>query len=105
MNTLTIAEIKRSGFAALELALTRGPVHLMKRNRAGAVVLRTADYEDLLQRASSPVSPLRPSGLALFLSDTPGASGPDAVTHEATGLDAAAMDVRLAGLREGWSER
>lgn len=106
MNTVTVAEIKRSGFAALELALTRGPVHLMKRNRPSAVMLRPADYEDLLQRASRPVSPPRPTGLALFLADTPSApSTPSSSGLDATGLDAAAMDARLSGLREGWSER
>lgn len=39
MNVITVAEIKRSGFAALDAALAQGPVHLMKHNRPSAVRL------------------------------------------------------------------
>ena len=47
MNTLTAAELKRRGMAAIEERLHRGPVHLVKRNRAAAVVLTEAQYEEL----------------------------------------------------------
>ena len=47
MNTLTAAELKRRGMAAIEERLRRGPVHLLKRNRAAAVVLTEAQYEEL----------------------------------------------------------
>lgn len=96
MNVITVAEIKRSGFAALDAALAQGPVHLMKRNRPTAVVLSTADYEALLAKAQRNAGSA-PSALSQFL-----AADPDAVEG---GLDAAGLQARLAGLSEGWSER
>ena len=47
MNTLTAAEIKRRGMAAIDEALRHGPVHLIKRNKPAAVVLSAKDYERL----------------------------------------------------------
>lgn len=47
-NTLTIAELKRRGAAALEDGLKRGPIHVLKRNKTAAVVLSEAQYERLL---------------------------------------------------------
>jgi prevent-host-death family protein len=94
MNVITVAEIKRSGFAALDAALAHGPVHLMKRNRPSAVLLSAADYEALLakaQRAQTSAS----TALSQFLA-------PDA---DAGGLDAAGLRARLAGLNDGWSDR
>ena len=38
-NTLTVAEIKRRGMAAIEDGLRHGPVHILKRNKVAAVVL------------------------------------------------------------------
>jgi len=49
MNTLTAAELKRRGMAAIEERLRRGPVHLVKRNKAAAVVLTEEQYEELSQ--------------------------------------------------------
>jgi prevent-host-death family protein len=49
MNTLTAAEIKRRGMAAIDEALRHGPVHLIKRNKPAAVVLSAKDYERLSQ--------------------------------------------------------
>ena len=46
-NTLSIAEIKRRGMAAIEDGLTRGPVQIVKRNKVAAVVLSEADYQRL----------------------------------------------------------
>ncbi len=46
-NILTAAEIKRRGLAAIEESLRRGPVHLVKRNKAAAVVLSEEDYQRL----------------------------------------------------------
>jgi len=94
MNIITVAEIKRSGFAALDAALAQGPVHLMKRNRPTAVVLSTADYEALLAKAQRNQAPAS-TALSQFLA-------PDA---QAGGLDAAGLQARLAGLHDGWSER
>ena len=49
MNTLTVAELKRRGMAAIEDGLRRGPVHIVKRNRPAAVVLSEDDYKRLAQ--------------------------------------------------------
>lgn len=94
MNIITVAEIKRSGFAALDAALAQGPVHLMKRNRPSAVVLSTADYEALLARAQRTPTPVATALTQFLASDT-----------DAGGLDAAGLQARLAGLNEGWSDR
>jgi hypothetical protein len=47
MNTLTVAELKRRGMAAIEDGLRRGPVQFIKRNRPAAVVLSEEDYSRL----------------------------------------------------------
>lgn len=49
MNTLTAAELKRRGMAAIEEGLRRGPVHLVKRNRPAAVVISEDEYRRLAQ--------------------------------------------------------
>lgn len=55
MNTLTVAELKRRGMAAIEDGLRRGPVHIVKRNRPAAVVLSEDDYQRLAQgKAAAP---------------------------------------------------
>ncbi|MGE0383533.1 MAG: type II toxin-antitoxin system prevent-host-death family antitoxin [Gammaproteobacteria bacterium] len=46
-NTITVAELKRRGMAAIEEALTRGPVHIIKRNKPAAVILSEAQYRRL----------------------------------------------------------
>jgi len=43
-NTLSAAELKRRGMAAIEDGLRRGPVHLIKHNKPAAVVLSEAEY-------------------------------------------------------------
>ncbi len=43
-NTVTIAEIRRRGMAAIEEGLRRGPVHIIKRNKSAAVVLSEEEY-------------------------------------------------------------
>ena len=58
MNTLTVAELKRRGMAAIEDGLRRGPLHIVKRNRPAAVVLSEDDY---LKLAHGKVA--APSGL------------------------------------------
>ena len=49
MNTLTAAELKRRGMAAIEEGLRRGPVHLVKHNKPAAVVLSEDHYAQLAQ--------------------------------------------------------
>jgi prevent-host-death family protein len=46
-NTLTVADIKRRGMAAIEEGLRRGPLHIVKRNKPAAVVLSEEDYQRL----------------------------------------------------------
>jgi PHD/YefM family antitoxin component YafN of YafNO toxin-antitoxin module len=48
MNTLTVAELKRRGMAAIEDGLRRGgPVHIVKRNKPAAVVISEDEYQRL----------------------------------------------------------
>lgn len=55
-NTITAAEIKRRGMAAIEQGLRRGPVHIVKRNKLAAVVLSEDEYRRLTQ-AEAPAPP------------------------------------------------
>ena len=43
-NTVTVAEIKRRGMAAIEDGLRRGPLHIVKRKKPAAVVLSEDEY-------------------------------------------------------------
>lgn len=52
VNVLTSAELKRRGIAAIEQALQRGPVHLLKRNQAAAVVLSERHFRELQRQAA-----------------------------------------------------
>jgi hypothetical protein len=47
MPTLTAAEVKRRGLAAIEEGLKHGPVQLMKRNRVAGVVVSAQEYARL----------------------------------------------------------
>ena len=58
MNTLSAAELKRRGMAAIEDRLRKGPVQLLKHNKPSAVVLTVDDYERLSQSGSG-----HPSGM------------------------------------------
>ena len=50
MNTLSAAELKRRGMAAIEDGLRRGPVHLLKHNKPTAVVLSEDEYARMAKR-------------------------------------------------------
>jgi hypothetical protein len=55
MNTLTVAELKRRGMAAIEDGLRHGPVHIVKRNKPAAVVISEDEYLRLAHgKVSSP---------------------------------------------------
>jgi PHD/YefM family antitoxin component YafN of YafNO toxin-antitoxin module len=56
-NVLTSAELKRRGIAAIEQALQRGPVHLLKRNQAAAVVLSEQHFRELQRQAARAPEP------------------------------------------------
>ena len=53
-NTLTAAEIKRRGMAAIEEGLRHGPVRILKRNRLAAVVLSEEEYQRLVDGTAPP---------------------------------------------------
>jgi len=94
MNTVTAAELKRRGFAALEESLTHGPVHVIKRNRQSAVVLREADYSALNAAAASADNQTERAWRAF--TDR---------TVKPVGLNATQMAARLAEVSADWSER
>jgi hypothetical protein len=66
-NTITVGEIKRRGMAAIEEALRRGPVHLIKRNRRAAVILSEQQYQQVMSR-QPPGEPPTESAIAWLLS-------------------------------------
>lgn len=58
MNTIPASEVKRRGVAALEDAVKKGPVHVIKNNRPALVVLSEEDYARLTgARTGEPESP------------------------------------------------
>ena len=98
MNIVTVADIKRNGFAVLEAALAKGVVHLMKRNRPSAVVLRPEDYNQLLLGQGARGG-AHPSALDLLLQpETMSLPTPKQ-------LDATGMRARMAELNDGWADR
>lgn len=58
MNTITAAELKRRGMAAIEDGLRLGPLHIVKRNRPSAVVLSEEEYQRLTREKALPSSGL-----------------------------------------------
>jgi len=54
-NIVSAMEVKRRGLVAIEEALRHGPVHLVKRNKATAVVLSADDYRRLTGMPSARV--------------------------------------------------
>jgi len=56
MNSLTIAELKRRGMAAIEDGLRLGPLHIVKRNRPTAVVLSEDEYQRLVHGTAMPIA-------------------------------------------------
>jgi PHD/YefM family antitoxin component YafN of YafNO toxin-antitoxin module len=49
MNIIPAQEIKRRGIAAVDEALTHGPVHIIKNNRPQYVVMTEACYQEFLE--------------------------------------------------------
>lgn len=69
MNTLTAAELKRRGMAAIEDGLRRGPLHLVKRNRPAAVVISEDEYQRLAH--GKPTAPAGVTAVQWLLSRPP----------------------------------
>jgi len=89
MNTLTAAELKRRGMAAIEEGLRHGPVHIVKRNRPAAVVLTEQEYARLAQDQAA--TPAGITALQWLLSH------PSAKTRKKKDIDTALRDER-----DGW---
>jgi hypothetical protein len=89
MNTLTVAELKRRGMAAIEDGLRYGPVHIVKRNRPAAVVLTEEEYQRLAHGKA-----YAPSGMSAvqWLLGQPSAGAKDKTT----------LDKELRAEREAW---
>jgi len=49
-NVIPAREIKRRGISAVDEALHRGPVHVIRRNRPSYVILSEAQYRQLTDR-------------------------------------------------------
>ncbi len=89
-NTVTTAEIKRRGMAAIEEGLRQGPLHILKHNKPAAVVLSEAEYQRLAQGAAS-----LPEGLSALQW---------LLSHPGTGsLDKAQIDAGLQAERDSWN--
>jgi len=80
-NTLSAAELKRRGMAAIEDRLRHGPIHLVKRNKPAAVVLSEDEYRRLIGQQSDRVPGL--SAVQWLLSQ------PAAGTRSKEAIDAA----------------
>jgi len=52
INIVAAQEIKRRGMRAVDEALQRGPVHVVRNNRAAYVVLSPAEFDDLERAAA-----------------------------------------------------
>ena len=48
MNTITATEIKRRGISAVDEALSKGPVHVIKNNKPKYVIMAKQHYEGLI---------------------------------------------------------
>lgn len=91
MNTLTVAELKRRGMAAIEEGLRYGPVHIVKRNRPAAVVISEEEYQRLAFGNTPP-----PAGLTAvqWLLNQPAAGK----------RSKAAIDATLQDERNSWGD-
>lgn len=90
MNSLTAAELKRRGMVAIEEGLRRGPVQLVKRNKATAVVVTAEEYARLSKRNA--VQPLGMTAVQWLLSQpSQGAQSKEQ------------MDEALDAERDSWS--
>jgi hypothetical protein len=92
MNTIAANELKRNGIAAIEKLLTRGPVHVIKRNQPVCVVLYEAEYERLIHAAKGGDSTQKLSVLEWFSLPPLG------------GAEKTELDERLSGERDGWEK-
>jgi hypothetical protein len=93
MNTIAANELKRHGITAIEKLITKGPVHVIKRNQPICVVLTEDEYERLTRAAKGETSSQKLSVMDWF-------SLPPLGTAEKSELDD-----RLSQERDGWEAR
>lgn len=91
MNTVTAAELKRRGMAAIEEGLRHGPLHIVKRNQPTAVVISEAEYARLAQRRDAATTQGMTALQWLLRHPSTGALGKEEI------------DAALAHERESWS--
>jgi len=90
MNTISANELKRHGIAVIEKLITKGPVHVIKRNQPICVVLTEDEYERLTRAAEGETSPQKLSVMEWF-------SLPPLASEEISELDN-----RLSHERDEW---
>lgn len=93
MNTIAANELKRRGITAIEKLITKGPVHVIKRNKAVCVVLTEDQYERLVKDAKGAAPPQQLSVMEWLALPPLGQA------------DKAELDNRLSREREVWDER
>lgn len=94
MNTIPATEVKRRGVAALEAALKKGPVHVIKNNRPTLVVLTEEQYAEL-SAASAQMPPRARMSVREYLLDRP---------HEGTRTKKE-IDAQIRAERDSWGDR
>ncbi len=98
MNSLTAAELKRRGFAALDVHLLRGPVRITRHNKPAAVVLSEADYAALARTAPDTAS--ETTALQWLLNQS---AGTGKVANKTAKQSKAQIDRRLRQERDSWA--
>ena len=93
MNTIAANELKRHGITAIEKLITKGPVHVIKRNQPVCVVLTEDEYERLTRAATGETSSNKLSVMEWF-------SLPSLGSEEKSELDN-----RLSRERDNWEAR
>ena len=73
MNTIPASEVKRRGVAALQDAVKKGPVHVIKNNRPALVVLSEEEYARLTGMRTGEPEPPRYDSVWDFLLHAPSA--------------------------------
>lgn len=101
MNIITIAEIKRGGMGALDVALSRGAATIMKRNRPAAIVLTPQSYDMLLAQVLANQQTSAHGSALDWLLNASNAAKPGSSSKLADDD----MGQRINGLKTGWLER
>ncbi|NVN93392.1 MAG: type II toxin-antitoxin system Phd/YefM family antitoxin [Desulfuromonadales bacterium] len=93
MNAIPANELKRHGISAIEKLLSKGPVHVIKRNQPVCVVLAEDEYERLVLASGAIDTQERISVMEWFSLSVSGTAGKSEI------------DERLAEERGAWDKR